>query len=174
MYHELCSSRSCWAPACTRPPRRPPAGSRRAAFTGDKWVAYRRTTVKSRPAGSTVAGADDKRVSTLLRALKADPELAAVVHAFEERANAEGAPGRKFGSRGLKVNGKLFALFTQGTLVVKLPKDRVAELIASKFGEAFDPGHGRLMKEWLTVTSPKAPWTDLAKEAYGFVKSSSR
>jgi hypothetical protein len=26
----------------------------------------------------------------------------------------------------------------------------------------FDPGHGRLMKEWLTVTSAKASWIDLA------------
>jgi hypothetical protein len=26
------------------------------------------------------------------------------------------------------------------------------------------------MKEWLTVTSAKAAWIDLAKEAYGFVR----
>jgi hypothetical protein len=73
-----------------------------------------------------------------------------------------------------KANGKLFALFAQGTLVVKLPKDRVAALVASGVGKPFDPGHGRLMKEWLAVTNTKAGWVDLAKEAYQFVSSGSR
>ena len=39
-------------------------------------------------------------------------------------------------------------------------------------GEHFDPGHGRLMKEWVAVGSGKAPWVTLAKEAYRFVKGS--
>jgi predicted DNA-binding protein (MmcQ/YjbR family) len=112
---------------------------------------------------------EDPRVPKLLRALKAKPEFAATVREFEERSKGSGR-GRKFGSNGLKANGKLFALFTQGTLVVKLPRARVAELIASKAGTAFDPGHGRLMKEWLTVTSPKASWLALVREAYAFVK----
>jgi hypothetical protein len=109
---------------------------------------------------------DDPRLAKLLAVFRADPALAPVIDAFE-RAN--GQHGRKFGSNGLKVNGKLFALFTQGTLVVKLPKDRVAELVATKVGRQFDPGHGRLMKEWLTVTSAKASWIDLAKEAHDYV-----
>jgi hypothetical protein len=67
----------------------------------------------------------------------------------------------------------LFALFTQGTLVVKLPKPRVAALVAAKIGKPFDPGHGRLMKEWLTVTDPKARWPDLAREAHAFVAAKS-
>jgi hypothetical protein len=107
----------------------------------------------------------DPRVTKLLKAFKADPHLAPVVDAFEASKGA-----RKFGSNGLKVNGKLFALFTQGTLVVKLPKVRVAALVAARLGTPFDPGHGRLMKEWLTVTSPKASWTELAKEAHEFVE----
>jgi TfoX/Sxy family transcriptional regulator of competence genes len=107
----------------------------------------------------------DPRVDRLLRTLRSDPKLAPVVDAFKKTK-----PGaRKFGSNGLKANGKLFALFTQGTLIVKLPKDRVAALVASGVGKPFDPGHGRLMKGWLTVTSTKAPWIDLAKEAHGFV-----
>jgi hypothetical protein len=68
------------------------------------------------------------RIAKLLASLRADPALASIVDAFEV---GKGQPGRKFGSNGLKVNGKHFALFTQGTLVVKLPKDRVAELVAS-------------------------------------------
>ena len=65
--------------------------------------------------------AKDPRVDKLLRALRSDPKLAPIVDAFEKSKPG----GRKFGSNGLKVDGKLFALFTQGTLVVKLPKDRV-------------------------------------------------
>jgi hypothetical protein len=72
------------------------------------------------------------------------------------------------------VNGKLFALFTQGALVVKLPNERVAALVAQDVGKAFDPGHGRLMKGWLTVTSATALWIDFAKEAHDFVKESKR
>jgi hypothetical protein len=72
------------------------------------------------------------------------------------------------------VKGKLFALFTQGTLVVKLPGERVAALVASRIGKPFDPGHGRLMREWLAVTSTKASWVDLAKEAHDFVRQSRR
>ncbi|MGA7119621.1 MAG: hypothetical protein WBY94_05955, partial [Polyangiaceae bacterium] len=66
--------------------------------------------------------------------------------------------------------GKLFALFTQDTLVVKLPNERVAGLVASGIGKQFDPGHGRLMKGWLTITSPKASWVELTKEAHEFVQ----
>jgi TfoX/Sxy family transcriptional regulator of competence genes len=109
----------------------------------------------------------DPRVDRLLRTLRSDPKLAHVVVALEKTK-----PGaRKFGSNGLKVDGKLFALFTQGTLIVKLPKDRVAALVASGVGKQFDPGHGRLMKGWLTVTSSEASWIDLAKEAHGFVRA---
>jgi TfoX/Sxy family transcriptional regulator of competence genes len=116
------------------------------------------------------SSAEDPRVARLLRALRSDPELAPVVDAFEKTQ-----PGaRRFGSNGLKANGKLFALFTQGTLVVKLPKDRAASLVASGVGKPFDPGHGRLMKEWLTVTSAKASWTRLAKEAHRFASSGGR
>jgi TfoX/Sxy family transcriptional regulator of competence genes len=106
----------------------------------------------------------DSRVAKLVSAFRTDPTLAPVIDALEAAKTGT----RKFGSNGLKVNGKLFALFTQDTLVVKLPKDRVAELVASAIGKPFDPGHGRMMKEWLTVTSPKASWVALAKEAHAF------
>jgi hypothetical protein len=126
----------------------------------------------SQPLPSPTSREDDEpRVAALLSALRADPKLASVVEEFER---ARGQPGRQFGSNGLKADGKLFALFTQGTLVVKLPRGRVAELIADKVGQAFDPGHGRLMKEWLTVTSAKAAWVELTKEAFEFVRAARR
>jgi hypothetical protein len=115
----------------------------------------------------------DARVAALLEALKRDSELAPVARAFEENA-ASGPAARKFGSNGLKVDGKLFALFTQGTLVVKLPRQRVAELVDTAVGTPFDPGHGRLMKEWLTVAAPGASWLDLTKEAFSFVRATRR
>ena len=122
------------------------------------------------PARTEAAGGSDARVAALLKVLQADPELAPVIDAYEKQA---GESGRKFGRNGLKTEGgKLFALFTQGTLVVKLPSERVASLVAQRVGKPFDPGHGRLMKGWLTVTSAKASWTELAREAYVFVKAS--
>ncbi len=89
---------------------------------------------------------------------------------------AERSKGRGTGDP--RVSALLDALrrdpeFTQDTLVVKLPKDRVADLVARKVGAAFDPGHGRVMKEWLAIASPKASWVDLAKEAHAFVAGGS-
>ena len=71
----------------------------------------------------------------------------------------------------LAVNEKIFAMVNDGKLVVKLPKDRVDELVKSKEGVRFDPRkNGTPMKEWLVVPSGKQPWITLAKEAYRFVK----
>jgi hypothetical protein len=123
------------------------------------------------PKNPATDASDDPRVTKLMTALKADPRLAPIMEAY--KANKTLASGRKFGSNGLKVNGKLFALFTQGTIVVKLPKERVVALVAARIGAHFDPGHGRLMKEWLTITSAKASWFDLAKEAHEFVQDAS-
>jgi hypothetical protein len=76
----------------------------------------------------------------------------------------------KFGASGLKVGGKLFAMLSKGELVVKLPKQRVDELVASGTGTPFDPGHGRVMKEWITI-SPRhgRDWGNFAAEARQFV-----
>jgi hypothetical protein len=80
------------------------------------------------------------------------------------------AKGGKFGASGLKVDGKLFAMLSKGELVLKLPKDRVDELIAAHAGKRFDPGHGRLMKEWVTIEPGKSrSWPKLAEEARRFV-----
>jgi hypothetical protein len=112
-----------------------------------------------------------RRVCKLLDQLSKAPKLAPIVAAYQKHVND---PGRKFGKNGLKTKGgKLFALFTQGTLVVKLPNDRVAALVEQGVGEPFDPGHGRLMKGWLTVTRAQASWADLAKEAFTFVGAKS-
>ena len=77
--------------------------------------------------------------------------------------------GKLFSSHGLKLNGKIFAMITHGRLVVKLPKSRVAALVADGLGEPFDPGHGRLMKEWISLHGDRPDWTKLIAEARTFV-----
>lgn len=94
---------------------------------------------------------------------------------FQSVAEAlETLPGvtrsKMFGSVGLKAEGKVFAMPFKGKLVVKLPKERVKALIQSSEGEHFDPGHGRLMKEWVAMKVSTGPqWLEIAEEARHFV-----
>jgi len=104
------------------------------------------------------------RFATIVEALRDDP---GVTHPPETTA-----PKKGFGSSALKVNDKIFAMLVGDNLVVKLARQRVDTLVVFGAGERFDPGHGRLMKEWLTVppTSDEA-WLPLAQEAMAFVSS---
>jgi hypothetical protein len=110
----------------------------------------------------------------------ATPEerFAALVEAFlgqpgVTHASAEASGKQRFGASALKVYGKIFAMPVKGRLVVKLPRQRVDALIASGDGERFDPGHGRVMKEWLSLEpGSDADWLSLAKEAMDFVAGS--
>jgi hypothetical protein len=71
------------------------------------------------------------------------------------------------------VGGKLFALISsRGWFVAKLPRQRVDELVRLGKGQFFDPGHGRLMKEWVALTdaTEASSWIALAKEARRFVR----
>ncbi len=88
-------------------------------------------------------------------------------------ADPEVAEGTGFGSApGLRVKGKIFAMLVKGELVAKLPKARVDELVASGAGTQFDPGHGRLMKEWASIPPESSEdWERLAGEALRFVGS---
>ena len=78
---------------------------------------------------------------------------------------------KSFGSRGqLKVNNRIFAFVSKGRLVVKIPRHRVDALVAAGEAERFDPGHGRLMKEWLALRpTSELGWLPLAREAMEFV-----
>jgi hypothetical protein len=77
---------------------------------------------------------------------------------------------RAFGAGALKVNGKIFAMPVRGALVIKLPRARVTALVQSGAGEYFDPGHGRLMREWVSLRGRETDWIKLAREARAFVK----
>ena len=81
----------------------------------------------------------------------------------------EMARSKGFGSKGLKVARKLFAFQSKGRLVLKLPSARVEALAASAAGQRFDPGHGRVMKEWIAIDLGSKPlWPRLAREALEF------
>jgi hypothetical protein len=73
-------------------------------------------------------------------------------------------------SGGLRVGGRIFVIFGEHEITVKLPKARVDDLVAQNVGRLFDPGHGRLMRQWLTVPASHADaWEVLAEEAFAFV-----
>lgn len=100
-----------------------------------------------------------------------EPVFMRVVNAFAADRQVTHGGGKGFGSGALKVKGKIFAMISsKGEFVVKLPNKRVDQLVESGKGERFDPGHGRLMKEWVVIGPGKSDWVKLAKEACDFVK----
>src|SRR5438093_13783159 len=77
-----------------------------------------------------------------------------------------------FGSPGLRIAGKVFTFLWKGHLVLKLPGLRVQQLIDSGDARLFDPGHGRVSKERVSVgPGRKGEWPGLAKEAREFLPS---
>lgn len=98
---------------------------------------------------------------------EADVAFVPVVQAFT--GDPRVVFGRMMASPGLKVDGKIFAMLSRGRFVVKLPRERVDGLVASGGAERFDPGHGRVMKEWAVIRLAPAQWLALAREAYAFV-----
>ena len=78
----------------------------------------------------------------------------------------------RFGSSALRVHDRIFAMVSHGRLVLKLPRQRVADLIASGDGGPFDAGKGRPMKEWVSLDPARQDsWLELAAEAMEFVGS---
>jgi hypothetical protein len=112
-----------------------------------------------------------KKTNQKTDATKIDPAFQPVVDAFRTYRDVTG--GKMMSSYGLKVNGKIFAMFGRKQFVAKLPKNRVDELVSARAGKRFDPGHGRLMKEWFVAGDGGPGWMELAKEAYDFVKRGS-
>jgi hypothetical protein len=77
---------------------------------------------------------------------------------------------RMFGTSGLSVSRKTFAMLHRGALVVKLDPARCKGLVEGGIARFFDPGHGRLMKAWVSIGAEHAKlWTSLADEARAHV-----
>jgi YjbR protein len=101
--------------------------------------------------------------------VSAEEEFTSIVDEMLREPGVE--EGAAFHNRGLKVGGKIFAMLVQGELVVKLPADRVAQLVGDGTGRPFESGR-RVMKEWVSVPpSDETEWLALAREAHRFVGS---
>jgi hypothetical protein len=73
-------------------------------------------------------------------------------------------------SSGLRCAGKFFAFQRHDDLVVKLPAERVSELLAMGVGRPFDAGRGRPMKQWVRIGIDNvATWAAFAAEARDFI-----
>ncbi len=83
--------------------------------------------------------------------------------------------GGGFGRSALRWEGKIFAMFVRGQLVLKLPAQRVDDLIEQGDGGRFDANKGTPMREWLALDpGSEQPWLPLAHEALAFARSASR
>ena len=59
--------------------------------------------------------------------------------------------GRIMHAYGLRTNGRFFAFARRGELVVKLPAERVAALLADGTGAPFRSGGTRVLREWVAL-----------------------
>jgi hypothetical protein len=81
--------------------------------------------------------------------------------------------GSGFGRDALRYQRKIFAMFVRGRLVVKLPRQRVDELVAGGHGVRFDANKGTPMKEWFSLDPDSGlAWAPLAREALDFARQS--
>jgi hypothetical protein len=88
------------------------------------------------------------------------------------RASPNVTTAKMFGGSALKVKNKVFACFYKGKLVLKLPRDRVDDLVASRGAVRFDSGTGRPAKEWVAIDPSRGKeWLALARDAQKFVAS---
>jgi len=86
-------------------------------------------------------------------------------------AGAEGGSvsrGSMFGSQGLRTGKKFFAVWWHEQLVLKLPQERLRELIEGGTAQPFEPMEGRAMNGWVVV-DPSADWPALTEQARAFV-----
>lgn len=91
-------------------------------------------------------------------------DFESVVAALSKEGGVTAA--RMFGSDALKFKTRVFAMVVKGELVVKVSAERAQELLASKHASPFDPGHGRIMRQWVAIGArAKLDWCELAREA---------
>jgi hypothetical protein len=80
--------------------------------------------------------------------------------------------GGGFGRSAVRWEGKIFVMFVRGQLVLKLPAQRVDDLVERGEGDRFDANKGVPMREWLSLdVASSEPWLPLAREALAFARS---
>jgi hypothetical protein len=73
----------------------------------------------------------------------------------------------------VRLAGRFLASYDDkaGCLVVKLPRERVAELVESRRGEPFAPA-GKVFREWVSIpTVDRSLWQTVLAEAVAFARS---
>ncbi len=94
-------------------------------------------------------------------------ELAGELQSEDDRV----VEGTIMSGRCLRVGKEFLALvdYKGSGLVVKLPKDRVSELVEQGTGRPFGPG-GKIFKEWVSVPKvDRRRWKALLQEGIEFV-----
>ena len=79
--------------------------------------------------------------------------------------------GTIMGGRCARVSGEFLGLvgYKGSGMVVKLPRDRVDELIGQGIGQPFAPA-GKVFREWVAITKPdRRRWSKILVEAVAFV-----
>ncbi|MCI4317335.1 MAG: MmcQ/YjbR family DNA-binding protein [Thermoplasmata archaeon] len=92
----------------------------------------------------------------------------------EEMAAGDGeisAHRKGFGTRSMFVGRKMFAVLDRtGEIVLKLPPERVKELIDSNTGRGWSPGSGSPLKEYLAIPfARQKEWPKFAREARAYM-----
>ncbi len=74
----------------------------------------------------------------------------------------------------VRLAGKFLASYDDkaGALVVKLPRDRVTDLVETRAGDPFAPA-GKVFREWIAITNvDRDLWRALLDEAAAFARAS--
>ena len=99
-----------------------------------------------------------------------EDRLAALAAELSDEPDVTLGQGRRgFGAGTLMVGGRIFALVSDGQLVLKLPAGRVSALIAAGRGLPWSAGKAVPLREWVAVADDEPAWLDLANEALAFV-----
>ena len=106
--------------------------------------------------------------------MKAEERYEDLLDAFNDVDGVTLPPGGSgFGRSSLRYRGKIFAMLVRGCLVLKLPENRVGEMVAAGHGVRFDANKGTPMKEWLSLDpESELDWLALAQEALTFAMAS--
>ncbi|EMN49129.1 hypothetical protein LEP1GSC088_1832 [Leptospira interrogans str. L1207] len=93
---------------------------------------------------------------------------------FQSKHN-EVTSGKWFGLTSLNLERKPFAAFFEGSLVLKLGAEKIAEIVSRYPGaKLFDPsGNNKAMKDWLQIPAEfEQDWLNLAEDALVFAEKS--